>query len=294
MIAVITIVVYEFWYFGSDYITGTNPNASAIIPLLIVFFVSAVLAILMSIKQEKRILNIDKRKYMWYPIFSGIFFALGYYIFYVVINSAGIPAASAFSTAEIVIFTLLLLLSSKDKSNMSFLLVGAVFIAFGMILESLKIEYANVILNSKILLLGIIIAILYGIATYFYYVSLEKIEKKMSTITIMFIMQFIVLGLITAVMFLSNNLILPNFNILYILIAVGIGLVLFFTEWLDATMMKVLNTFGEEAIATGYIISDMQLLPIIVYSIFAFPNTWYIYASGLALIIIGIIFLDWV
>jgi len=293
LLAVITIVVYEFWYFGSNFITSTNPNASLIIPLLIIFSICVIISIIFELYKNKRFLEIKRRSDLLYPILAGIVFAFGNYLFYFVINYAGIPAASAFTTAEIVVFSFLLLLVSKNKNTMSFLLMASIFIALGMILESLKIEYGNIVLNTTTLFVGVVIAVLYGAATYLYYASLEHIEKKMSSITIIFITELVVFSLIALIMSFNNSIVLPNFNIYYILAVGGLGIILFLTAWLDATIMKVLLPFGEEAVATGYIISDMQLLPIIIYTIFAFPSEWYLYATGLALVVIGILLLDW-
>ncbi len=69
--------------------------------------------------------------------------------------------------------------------------------------------------------------------------------------------------------------------------------VLMLSSYLEVLVLIVLNPFGRGAVATGYMLSDLQLLPVIVFVLLAEPGAWTYLVPGLIFITIGMLLLEW-
>lgn len=287
-VALLTTISYSIWYIGSSIIVAPlRGTYSLIVPLFIIEVVSA---LLMFIFMQREPHDTDPRTLV-YPIISGVMFMVTNFIFYFIISSTGISPASSFVSAEIVIFTLLLLLSSKNKMAMSFYYLGSVFVAVGLILESFKLSGTAVELNTTLIGEGLLLAVFAGVATYFYYLSTTKIGNKFTS---MFIIQFTEVLLYGGIMLaVYKSIAFPTFTLPYTLLIVAVGAVLMLSFYFETTMMKLLIPLGKGAVSTGYILSDLQLLPVLAYVLIINPSSWVYYAPGLVIITIGMAFLEW-
>jgi hypothetical protein len=286
-IAIATSIAYAVWYIGSNSVMSMSSGTYApILPLLLVEIISSFLVFL--IAKGKIRLQLSQ---LPYPVISGALFALGNYLFYVVIGGSGVAPASAFASAEIVIFTAMLALTSRHKSLVSLSYAGSVFIAGGMIMESLTLNGQSLSFNPHLLVLGVLIALIYGIATYFFYLSTRKIDD---TLSVMFPIQFtevILFGI--AFVALLPVMPMPHFNTFYISLIILLGVMLMASFYLETLVLKILVPFGRSAVATGYILSDLQLLPVIAFVLITQPGMFDFYLPGLFFITFGMMLLDW-
>ena len=287
LIAIIVSLVYSLWYLLSGFLIHMAPKAPPIFPLMLIEGVSAIIVFVLAGGRFKT----EKLSDLKYPVLSSIMYTLGNYLFYVVIANSGVPSASAFSTSEIVIFTLLIWLSTRRDINMSMYSFASVIIAAGLVLESLIVQNGVYLINITLVSLGILIAAFYGLATYLFYLSVKHIK---STLTTMFFVQApqAAIYAVSLLLFVPISSI-PTLTYTYALLAAIIGAVLFVSFYGENMMMKILNRAGKGAVTTGYILSDMQLIPIVVYYLIVNPSAWMTYAPGLLLVTLGLAMLDW-
>ncbi len=287
LIAFATSISYSIWYLGSNAVMSmSNGLLSPIFSLLLIEAVSSLIVFILAKGQIWiRLENLP------YPIMAGALFAIGNYMFYVTIASNGLGPASAFASAEIIVFTAILALSSKHKQLLSLYLAGVVFIAGGMILESLTLSGQSIIISTYALQTGFAMAFVFGLATYFYYLASKKIENPLN---VMFPIQFTEVMLFgIALIILSPSIQIPVINASYVTLIVVVGFMLMLSFYLETLVFKLLVPFGKGAVATGFALSDLQLLPVIIFVLIAEPATWTFHVPGLLFITIGMLLLDW-
>ncbi len=286
-LALAVSIAYSIWYLGSGTLLSLSPLASPIFPLMLIESISTVLVFIFA----RGRIGLEKWSDVKYPVLSALAYSFGNFLFYTVIVGSGVPSASAFAAAEIVIFTLLLWLFSKHNMNMSLYSLASVIIATGLITESLVLRNGFYSLNLNLVGLGILIAVLYGVATYFYYLSVNKIKKSFTTM--FYIQAPQAIAYFTVLLLFVPASAFPKVDTAYLLLAAAIGVILFASFALETAMMKTLSKAGQGAVATGYILSDMQLIPVLVYFLAANPSAWEMYAPGLLLVTVGLALLDW-
>ncbi len=288
MVALLTSLSYSVWYILSNMVvTPLHGTYSLIAPLFLIMAVSSPLTFLLMMTKPHRI-GLHE---LAYPVLAGAMYTLGNLVFYFIINSTGVSAASSFASAEIVIFTLMLTLSTRNKHFMSFYYIGSVFVAAGMVLESLKLSGNALVLNASLISEGLLLAVIYGLATYFYYLSTTKVENKF---TVMFFIQFTEVLLYGALMLaVYKSISFSEFTVPYTLLVAVVGIVLMASFYLETTMMKLLIPLGKGAVSTGYILSDLQLLPVLAYALIINTSSWVYYAPGMFIITVGMALLEW-
>ncbi len=287
LVALLTSISYSAWYLGSNVVVDSLRGYSLIVPLLIIQSVSAAVVFVFMMRRPHEF----GLRALAYPVLAGIMYAIGNIIFYFIISSTGIPSASSFASAEIMVFVLLLAISSKNKASMEFYYIGSVLVAAGLILESIKLSGGALTLNAGLIGEGLLLAVAYGIATYLYYLSTKKVENKFTS---MFAIQFTEVLLYSAILLLVyRSVSFASFTAPSLLMSVGLGIVLMASFYLETTMMKLLIPLGKGATATGYILSDLQLLPVLAYTLIVNPSSWVYYAPGMVTITIGMALLEW-
>ncbi len=287
-VAILTSIIYGAWYVSFSLLANASSSSvSPLFPLLIIWSVSASIAFIFTAKERAFVHSI---KNMAFPMLSGIFFVAGNYLFYVTTRQIGIPFSSSFATAEILVFSALLFLFSKERKTTHYVL-GALMISIGLIIESAKLQNSAIVFNTPLIIYGVAIAVLFGIATYFYYLSTKKIESKSAIIfytqateAVLFLVLFLVF---------YNKIQLPLLTTQYLAFAVFVGAFLFVAFFTESIMMKMLGRFKEGTVATGYILSDLQLIPVMAYAIIAQPSSFIGFVPGMAIIMLGMIWLDW-
>ncbi len=287
MLAVAVSLLYSLWYILSGALVSLSPNTSPIFTWMLIEATSATLMFIIA----KGDLKIEKLSDLKYPISSAAAYALGNYIFYILIAMNGVPAASAFGTAEIIIFTLLIWVTTKRDVNMAMYSFASAIIAAGLVIESLVIRNGIYSLNGSLIALGLLIAVFYGAATYFYYLSTKRIKSKFTTMFFIQAPQVLIFGASVLLFVPASNM--PAITGWYALLTVIVGAVLLASFYFETLMMKVLANVGRGAVATGYILSDMQLIPVVVYYLIVNPGAWQTYVPGLLLVTIGLAMLDW-
>ena len=287
-VALLTSIVYGGWYVSFSLLADASGSAvSPILPLLMIWAVSAFIAFIFTARARAFVHSI---KNTVFPILSGVFFVAGNYLFYVTTRQIGIPFSSSFATAEILVFSALLFIFSKERKRTSYVF-GALLIAAGLILESAKLQNAVIIFNAPLLIYGVAMAVLFGFATYFYYLSTKTIESKVATI--FYVQATEVVLFLILLLILYPTMQLPRLTPQYIALAVSVGAFLFLAFFIESVMMKMLGRFNEGAVATGYILSDLQLLPVMAYAIIVQPSSFLGFVPGMAIITLGMIWLDW-
>ena len=285
--AIATSLMYSLWYLLSGSLVSRSPYISPLFPWLLIEATSAAIVFVIA-KGDVRVERLSDLKY---PVVSSFLYSVGNYVFYVLIATNGVPAASAFSAAEIIIFTLLLWLTARRKINIATYSLASAVIAGGLVIESLAIQKGAYVLNTQTIVFGIIIAAFYGAATYFYYLSAKHIKSKFTTMFFIQAPQVVVYGM--ALLFFTHESFIPLITGEYLLIAVIVGVVLLASFYLETTMMKVLSLVGRGSVATGYILSDLQLIPVVINFLIVSPGTWQTYVPGLLLVTVGLAMLDW-
>ncbi|MGC8675924.1 MAG: hypothetical protein ACP5T3_00190 [Candidatus Micrarchaeia archaeon] len=287
-VAVLTALLYSAWYISMSFLANTYTGTyTPIFVLLLMFLVLLVLRLFPS----RNRLHLYYATDIAYPAISGLFYALGNYLFYVVIFKHGVQFASSFGSAEIVFFVLFLLLAGKQKTRMGYYLLGSLLIATGLITESAVLGGVAISINASMLAYGFLIALTYGIATYFYYLSTKKIESVWGTI--FYVTFFEAATYFLLFVFLYKSIAIPRLDLSFaLLLGVASG-ILFVAFLAETVMMKLLEPFGEGTTATGYILSDLELLPVMFYAVYLNPSTWLSFVPGMILITAGMALLDW-
>lgn len=289
LVGVMVMLSYGLWYIGLGLIASNSNGAeSPILPLLLIEIISVLIVLGVSYALKFSIMrNFDPV----YSVIAGILFALGNYAFFVTINTSGVPFASSFAAAEIVVFSFLMWVSAKKRRSLGKYILGSAIIASGLTIESFRLSGSAIILNSALVEYGALFAILYGGATFFYYLSLEKTKNALGTMFGLQITEVVIFGALFA--FYAGNIALPAFNLTYAILIIVVGLVLFLSLFGETIMMNILMPFGHGAVSTGYVLSDMQLVPVLIYSIAINPASWISYTPGIVMIVLGSILLEW-
>jgi hypothetical protein len=281
---------YALWYIGLGQLVSLSSGAYApLLPLLLVQLISTaiVLAAIFARGPPGGLPRFDPR----YAIVSGVFFAAGNYAFFITINSNGVPLASSFATAEILVFSLLLWATSKSRKSAGSYVVGSALIAAGLIAESFRLNGSAVVLNAALFEYGALLAALYGLATFFYYLSVERTKEKLGT---MLGIEATEIALFLALLAANlGSVTLPALNAYYLAVVAVVGVSLFVSFFAETVLVDLLIPFGRRALSTGYALSSLQLVPVLVYALAMDPSGWLSFAPGMALIVAGSVFLEW-
>ena len=281
-------LAYGFWYILFSIIASYQVGIFApIFPLIVIETISTLLNF--TIARHELLIN-DKIAIL-YLLISGLLYAGGNYMLYLVMNSNGVSFASSFASAEIVVFTLALLLTERNNQKLKNILLGSILITLGLIYESLSLSTISVDLVIKLIEYGLPTAIFYGSGTFVYFLSTNKVKNKF---TINFYIQASEVAIFLILISLVKVNISMQISSYYLLWLIAGGFTLFIAFYLNTTMMKVLQSFNNKTVvATGYIISDLMLLPILIYTLITNPSLWLSYTPGIILIIFGMSFLEW-
>lgn len=289
--ALITSIAYSVWYIGAGALLKLG--GSTVSPLFVLFMIETISAFLvfMSSVGAGIGVGVERLSHVVYPVLSGLCFVIANYLLFVAIVTSGVPAASAFASAEIVIFTAILWFTTGSKLNGSTYALGAFIVTIGLISVSVVTYGGAYAINFTTIGLGALIALFAGMATYFYYLSVKITENKHVT---MFYMQgieaivFLLLLVIT-----GGGVPTAATSLWYWPLLVGVGAALFLSFYFETIMMKILINFRSGVVATGYILSDLQLLPVMVYFLIVSPGSWQLYVPGLLLVTLGMALLEW-
>ncbi|MEM3280100.1 MAG: hypothetical protein QXR29_02430 [Candidatus Micrarchaeaceae archaeon] len=287
-VAILTTLLYSAWYISLSFLANYYKGAySPIFSFLLIFIIVGLMRFLLAYGN----LHLYEASDAVYPLVSGLFYSLGNYVFYVLIYKNGVQFASSFASAEIIFFVIMLWISGKRRSGMVLYAIGSVLIAAGLIMESAILDGTVIALNAKLLEYGLLMAFFFGMATYFYYVSTVRIKSITAT------MFYITLAEAIAFLFMFilfyNVIILPTINLDYVILVIISSIMLFFSFLAETWMMKLLAPLGEGTVATGYILSDLELLPVMFYAIAINPASWVSFAPGMLVITAGMALLDW-
>ncbi|MEM3405021.1 MAG: hypothetical protein QXZ01_01685 [Candidatus Micrarchaeaceae archaeon] len=287
-VAILTTLLYSAWYISLSFLANYYNGAySPIFSFLLIFIILSV----MRFASAQGNLHLYAPSDAIYPLVSGLFYSIGNYVFYVLIYQNGVQFASSFASAEIIFFVIMLWISGKKKSGMALYAIGSVLIAAGLIMESAVLGDVAVAINAKLFEYGLLMAFLYGMATYFYYLSTLRI--KSITATMFYITITEAVAFLFMFVLLYNVIILPKIGISYLLLITVSAVMLFFSFFAETWMMKLLAPLGEGTVATGYILSDLELLPVMFYAIAINPASWASFVPGMLIITVGMALLDW-
>ncbi len=279
---------YSLWYLGLNVLVSLSTGSYApLFPLLAIELISALIAL--AVMAAKGAVS-ELRFNPIYSVLSGIFLACGNYMFFTTINSNGIPFAGSFAAAEIVVFSLLLWASTRTRKSVGFYVIGSALVAAGLIVESFRLSGSSVMLNAPLVEYGVALAVLYGIGTFFYYISLERTKRQMATMFAVQLSEAAFFAVLLAAY--SASITLPHFSAYYVIVVFAVAMALFLSFFGETAMVNMLIPFGKGAVSTGYTLSDLQLIPVLMYSLAINPTYWASYTPGIALIVIGSVFLQ--
>ncbi|MCL4389038.1 hypothetical protein M1397_00265 [Candidatus Marsarchaeota archaeon] len=286
--ALVVSIAYAIWYIGAGALLNMDRSVSS---LFLLFVIEGISALFVFISARGRV-GVGKVSYLKYPILSGLCFLVANYLLFSVIVYSGVPAASSFASAEIVIFTALLWFEeSKGRRKLVDYALGAFLVSIGLVAESLAVQHGAYSLNFNTIGLGVGVALFAGLATYFYYLSVKTLESKQVTI---FYIQGIQSVLFLLLLTITGGAYPPlSIGIVYWVLLVIVGAGLFVAFYSETVMMKLLVRFSRGVVATGYVLSDLELLPVLVYFLIVNPAEWLSFAPGLVIITVGMVMLEW-
>ncbi len=150
----VSAILYGFWgsLIAVSLKFGTNPASVG----LIVYFLASLIGYAFSAK------NIVKPKKEW--VFSGVLFALANYSLFNIMKYSYLSSAYVYIPSSIIIFYLISFKKNKPKKeDTARISIAIILITIGMIISQIN---GPLSLNVLDLGIGVLIAVLYGIASY--------------------------------------------------------------------------------------------------------------------------------
>lgn len=287
-IALLTSLAYAVWYMGSAYVASAVPNAySILVPLLMIQLTSFI--VLFALSKGK--MRVKSRKALTYAVLSGVVFGVAGIVFYTLLRGGGVVIGSAFGSADVLVFSALMLFHAKIKISAPKYLFGAVLVSLGLALETIKLSGGKIVFDPYMIGLGILLSLLWGIAYFFLFLA-NRYKEEQKTSLILWVLITVALVYLCFILLLHGNITFQIGSIEFLGLVIVLGLTLLLSFFLDITQIRDLIPVGRSAVSVGYALSDLSLLPILVYALFLYPKSWPSYVPGLVLITIGIILMD--
>ncbi|MEM4058820.1 MAG: hypothetical protein QXZ12_08915 [Thermoplasmata archaeon] len=171
------------------------------------------------------------------------------------------------------------------KKNFKQHLIGSTIIATGLIIESLAMYKFTTDFLPISICIGIILGLTYALATLFFNNSLIKEKEIKNTISVIFLTESVIYGIFLIV--LKNFPNIEDFNTFSIINILLISLSVFVGIFLEANGFKGIKKSGFSKRNTVNILSNLELLPVVILLMLEFSNYFYFYVIGIILIIIG-------
>ena len=193
-VALISSFIYGVWNILSYSLVRLSPG-NILLSLFIMMGFAAFLSFLYLLAASKKHGNPETIAFMKYPALGGVLFGLGNIVFFYTIRVDILPIVAAIVYSNLIIFSFLL---SKSKgSRISFLyILGTITAVFGLgimeLLDTDKIVVEPVLIEQSFLLV-----ILYGLGSYFIYISSLNKDKTENSIFLVFLIETAIVGAAT-------------------------------------------------------------------------------------------------
>lgn len=279
LLAFASSMAYSYWLIGSALAVLFTAGKYDYFSLFLIMFLSFIISIIV-------FRGINRISLLGFV--SGIAFSIGNMFLYVLIGNINVVIAGSFTALNLVFFPLLIF--RKGKKNLAKHLIGSSIIATGLVIESLTLGGLKTDFLLISIITGIFLGLIYAIATYFFNSSLIKEKDIKNTISTIFLTEVIFFGF-AALAF--NNFYTRIFsNVLFIINIFLISISIFAGIYLEAKGFKGLKVSEFEERNTVNILSNLELLPILIISIFQYTKYFSFYFCGLILIVLGMIIIS--
>jgi len=276
LVAFASSMAYSYWLIGSGLTVFFVSKKYIYFSLFFIMLFSFIVSLII-FKGFKKI--------SIYGVFSGMVVAIGNTLLYILIGNVNVVIAGSFTALNLVFFPLLIF--KGDKKNLVKHLAGSSIVALGLIIESLTLSNFKMNFIFISILIGIFLGLLYALSTYFLNISLIKEKDVENTISTIFLTETLFFGLATL---LFKNFYFEIFsNILFIINTLLISITIFIGIYLESKGFKGLKASEYEERNIINILSNLELMPIIIISIFEYTEYMPFYITGLFLIILGMI-----
>ncbi len=270
---------YSYWLIGSAFAVSIESGEYDYLSLFLIMFFSLILSILFFKKIGKILFT---------GILSGLAFSVGNLLLYLLIGKINIVIAGSFTALNLVFFPLFIYPGSKK--NLIKHISGSAIVSAGLIVESLTIGNFKTDLFIISIIIGVLLGLIYALATYLFNLSLIKENDVKNTIFTIFLTETVFYGIFSVV--LKNYSTNIFYNWLFLINVVLVAISLFAGLYLEARGFKGFKRKEFEERNIVNILSNLELLPIIIVSIIVYSNLIVFYISGLALIIIGMVLIS--
>ena len=271
-------LTYSIWLVGSGFIILTSHEGFPIFYLLVIMCVGMLFSLIFGLPSYA-----GKRTFILF--FSGILFGLANFVLYSLIKSNDITVASSFAEFNVLFFPVLLYAFNKKKTKVSKYIIGLILVTFGLIVENL-VSRRSYILTPLDIFLGVFMGFLYAVATYGIYLSIGHESSSNSGIFYVFLGETTVLFLLW---YLLKFKIYPALNPISVTVSFIIAAALVIALNLEIRGYRTLRNIGMRQITIGNILSNLELLPVIVFAFILYPSLRAEYTIGLLLVTAGIL-----
>ncbi|MGC8516152.1 MAG: hypothetical protein ACP5OC_08490 [Thermoplasmata archaeon] len=278
LLSLASSLTYSVWLVGSGFIILMSLGSFPIFYLLVIMCAGMLFSLIYGFPK-----SIDR--YTLIPILSGILFALANFSMYFLIKSNDITVASSFAEFNVLFFPVLLFIFNKKGTKFSKYLVGLFLVTFGLIVENV-VSSGSYALTPLNVLLGVLMGFLYAAATYVLYLSTKNSGPSNSRIFYVFLAESVVLFIFWSSLKFKIE---PALNVTSIAISLIISASLVVALGLEISGYRSLSAIGFRQITIGNVLSNLELLPVIVFSFVLYPSLRVQYTLGLLLVTAGIL-----
>ncbi|MCL5239370.1 MAG: hypothetical protein M1286_02775 [Candidatus Marsarchaeota archaeon] len=288
LLAAAGAIAWTFWSILSNVIVSLNTQTAILYLLFVEGFVTAItlviLVIYMAFKRMK--LTDNDRKLAKYPVVAGICFGLGIIIYYGLIGNQNFPLVSSFQFGYIIVLALLISRVKHERLKMRYLL-GTILVVAGLIAQTFALNPMGISASLSVILLSTAMLVLYAVGFYcsFYY-AYGKMQLLIAVPAVLVTTLGVVLAYVIGFGLLQGSPLLTGNGIA---LAGIIALFVAFAYYAEEFGYRLLRRAKAKYINLANIIGNLELLGIIVYSVFFLSLSYSGLIVGLLLTLIGIL-----
>ncbi|MEM0140803.1 MAG: hypothetical protein QXN66_02030 [Thermoplasmatales archaeon] len=271
-------LTYSVWLIGSGFLILASGENFPIFYLLIIMVGGTFFSLFFGIPR-----TINRATFL--SVLSGILFAIANFSMYFLIKSDDIAVASSFAEFNVLFLPILLYLSGDRSTKFLKYSVGLFLVTFGLIVENIQ-STGKYIISPLSVIVGIVMGFLYAAATYLVYAATKGDHTSNSNIFYVFLSECGVLLIFWSILKFQIE---PAPTLVYISISLVISVSLVVALALEVNGYRSLRPLGFRQVTLGNILSNLELLPVIVFSFILYPSLRVQYTLGLFLVTVGIL-----
>ncbi len=270
-LALLSSLSYSAWLIASDEaLAGGNVLGSLLFAMLAALATSIALS-------ARNLRSIGARAF-GASVVGGFAFAAGNLLLYLLIPEAGLGVASAFSSLNLLFFSLMLMRRSRP-GNLPEYLGGSVLATAGLgaMYAAGDVHRAGPLSIA----MGIAIGLLYALGTYVLYRTSSSGGVPASTVGI-FAGEVVFL----LIPFSAHPVLAPSIPAALAGVSLSVALLL------EASGLRMLSTFGGGRETIVNVLTNLELLPIAIYYVVTRQGPYIVYAASISVVIVGLILIS--